>query len=205
MINITEEFSMVNNIRTALNTKYLMFYSNSVYAIDDTIKGNFRFTDVNPLFSKIKDYTVFSASDLSEINKTHRNTKKPIIYISHNNSIVCDDCSIGSVINIDISKIFKLLSDTSFIFNSIPEYQADITNNDKLMKAVRSRATDPGEICVIAGTKYFMTLFYGLMKVNARDTLKLEIFDYKFNSFISKFTVGKPGFNVIHILRFIYK
>lgn len=205
MINITKEFSMVNSIRTALNTKYLMFYSNSIYAIDDTIKGNFRFTDINPLFGKIKDYTVFSASDLSEINKAHKNTKEPIIYISHNNSIICGEYKIETVTNIDISKIFTLLSDTSFIFNSIPDYQSDITNNEQFMKVIRSRATEPGEICVIAGTKYFMTLFYGLMRVNARDTLKLEVFDYTFNSFISKFTVGKPGFNVIHILRFIYK
>lgn len=205
MLNITDEFTMLNTIRTALNTKYLMFYSNSIYAIDDTITGNFRFTTLNPLFGKIKDYSVFSVDDLNEINKTHKNTKKPIIYVSHNDTIICDDYEIKTVKDININQVFMLLNDTSFIFSSIPDYQADITNNEKLMNVIRSKATEPGEVCVIAGTKYFMTLFYGLMKVNKRDTLKLEIFDFTFNSFMSKFTVGKPGFNVVHILRFLYK
>lgn len=204
MLNITEDFPLLNRIRIALNTKHMLFYSNSIYAIDPTTKSNFRYTSVNPLFGKIKDYSVFSVDDINEIGKEHKTTKKPIIYMSHNDTIVCGDYT-ANLSNMDISHVFSTLNDVSLVYNSIPNYSTDITNNESLMGALRSKATEPGEVCIIAGTEYFMTLFYGILRINARDSVKMDIFNYTHNSFITKFIVNKGGFDVTHIIRFLYK
>ena len=206
----TVDLVTINEASKCLKQKDFIYCDGCIYGIDN-INGYITYVYVlDALHDKCNDFNglIFNSRELSAFVKTIGTETEFNIDLNIDNTcnlatfmdglmVVRKDIYLLSMIK---SKRIKLSS-----FSKLATQEQEITQDIQDLYGLKKTEGCFYYKPTINCTKYFMTLFYGLLPLNKADRVFLSIYDpdYLSNNFIAYFTVVKKKFKVKTILCYL--
>ena len=192
MIIKTVDLITINEASKALKQKDFIYCDGCIYGIDN-INGYMTYTYIlDKLHDKYNNFNgfIFNARELSAFIKS-----------------ISTEEDFNIIFNIEnIAKILSL-NDELYIgpMAKLATEKLEITNNIRGLYDLKKTDGCYYYKPIINNTRYFITLFYGLLPLNKADRVFLSIYDpdYLSNNFIAFFTVAKKKFEVNTILCYL--
>lgn len=205
-----ERFKILADISRALNSRYIVLEGDSIFALDDFMGSNFRFTNLNPFADMYTNMSIIDTEELKLFEKEMKSIKYNIdLHLNENKIFTRDGSSINinhrstmndAILNmLNISNTINSIRNPNFIahtdeaFHINPQYEE-----------IKKLKADDGIGKIVIDNKYVMTLFSNLIRANKSDNVRLSIYDNMIDStFLSEFIVVKKKFSVSNNIRYL--
>lgn len=209
----TSRFKILLDISRALNSRYIYLIGNNIFAFDEFMGSNFKYTNINPMLSE--DHLEPMMID-TEILKNVEKQLKEIKYkddIHLHNSL---EIYTSGGLSVPLIKDFAWCANDISRFNYVANTIANIKQPSFLTYAneefhvsddfgtVRGMKADEGVYKVFLDDRYMITLFPNLIRINKTDKASISIYDTNMdNTFLSEIIVVKKHFMIHNNIRFL--
>ena len=198
----TVDLVTINDAAKALKQKTVMFYHNCLFGLDN-IDGYLIYTNLTQLLQDDFSYNngiIFDSKLLSAFVKT----------ISSESEFDISNKYIKTFLGVTALELGQNIMLQRMIDNKVVQLmdnrytnEINITKDIEIVYSMKKADGTYYYMPTVNDTKYFITLFSGLLPLNKSDKVNLQICDLHDNKFIAKFTVMKKKMDIYIYLAYL--